>query len=244
MVINKVIKVSLICLSVLFVYLQIIQSEYYADLIKTILFLGLTSLFLFDKECDCIFFKLFLLLYTVGQILSFATWYIEIDYTNDIDYIYYVANSLYILSYILLIWQILSRLNLREIVSKYYIAIAVLIILDIFCVSIVSATTEGVLGFYEYTLEFLYNGVIMALLSVSMINFMHRDDKRSINMLMASIFIVFSEIIQLAYFYVAEYPELNIISSIFLVFAFTLLYLTAKLENEEPVDFLEKSLEA
>lgn len=243
MVINKVIKTFLILLSFLFVYLQIVEQDYYGDLVKTLLFLGLTALFLLDKDCDCLYFKLFLVFYTVGQLLGFSTWFIEIDYEKSGDFVYYIANTLYILSYALLIWQILSRLNLKEIVSKYFIAILVLIILDIFCVSIVTATTEGVLSFYEYTLEFLYNGVIMVLLSVSMINFMHRDDKRSMNMLVASIFIVFSEIIQLAYFYVAQYQELNVISSIFLVLAFVFLYLTAKLENEEPVDFLEKSLE-
>lgn len=243
MIIKRIIGTFLVILSLLFVYLQIVNLEYYGDFVKTLLLLGLTALFFFHEECDCKLFKLFLLVYALGEVISFSGWFIDIDYEVQPDYFYYIANSLYILAYTLLIGQILFRLNLRKIVSKYFVVILILIVLDIFCVSIVTATAEGVLTVYEYILEYLYNTVIMVLLSVAMINFMYRDDKRSINLLIASIFIVFSEIIQLAYFYVAEYDELNIVSSVLFILAFVFLYLHAKLKNEEPVDLLERSLE-
>ncbi|WP_353778539.1 hypothetical protein [Winogradskyella sp. 3972H.M.0a.05] len=244
MIINKVIKTFLVALSVLFIFFQITEFEYYADISRTALFVLLTILFLKEKDCNCRFFLFFLVAFTLAQVIGLLSWYIVIDYETTVDYFYYLSNGLYILSYVSLILQVISSMNVREVMSRFFIHIFILIVLDIFCVSIVTGTTQGVLNYTEYTIEFIYNTVIMVLLSVALINFMYRDDKKAMNMLVASIFIVFSEIIQLAYFYIAEYKELNVICSVFLVLAFVFFYLQARLQHEEQIDFFEEHLKA
>jgi hypothetical protein len=63
---------------------------------------------------------------------------------------------------------------------------------------------------------------------VALLNYMYRSDTKSILFLMASICVVFSEIIQLAYFYVLEASSLGYIYSVLFVTAFILFYLQSQ----------------
>jgi hypothetical protein len=112
----------------------------------------------------------------------------------------------------------------------------ILFVLDVFCVVIVSATTENILSFYEYTLEFLYNAVIMTLLSVALLQYMYRNDNKSMLFLVGSIFVVFSEIIQLAYFYILDNSDLSFIYALFMVLGLTFFYLQSQVEFTGPVE--------
>ena len=98
-----------------------------------------------------------------------------------------------------------------------------------FFVSIVTDTTQNKLTRHEYSLEYFYNAVIMLLVTVALINFMYRENKKAMNLLVGSIFIVFSEVVQMAYFYVAEINILNVLCSVFLILAFLFFYLQANL---------------
>jgi cbb3-type cytochrome oxidase subunit 3 len=85
----------------------------------------------------------------------------------------------------------------------------------------------------------------MVLLSVALINYMYRNDTKSMMFLMGSICIVFSEIIQLAYFYVMDDKMLGFIYSFFLVVAFIFFYLQSQLEFTGPEpEYSDEQLEA
>ncbi|WP_296385933.1 hypothetical protein [Winogradskyella sp.] len=168
----------------------------------------------------------------------------QIEY-GEPDYYYYGANLLYIVSYMFLIFKILRGLDLKAVFSELSIPILILVVLDVFCVSIVSATTENVFSFYEYALEYGYNAVIMILLSVTLINYMYRNDNKSMLFLVGAICIVFSEIIQLSYYYILENNnDLGFIYSFFLVVAFVFLYLQSQLEFTGPEpEYTDEQLE-
>jgi hypothetical protein len=161
---------------------------------------------------------------------------------NGADLFYYFTNSLYILSYIFLIIKVLGDMNLKEIIRKFPIHIIVLLALDVFCVITVTETTKGLLSNAEYALEFSYNAVIMLLLTVTLINYIYREDKKSMNLLIGSIFIVFSEVIQLAYFYISAINILNVICSLFLVLAFIFFYLQSRLIYQNNDDLTSNEL--
>jgi hypothetical protein len=246
MLINKILKVVLLLLGGSFVALQGFAFEVEAAAVSSVTLILLTVLYCRWTTNKTKYFFWFLVTFTLSHALSFASYYFIDIRVGQVDYVYYIANLLYILAYVFLILKIVTILDLKVVFSELLIPIIVLIILDIFCVYIVSGTTENVLEIYEYALEFLYNTVVMALLSVSLINYMYRNDNKSMLLLLGSICIVFSEIIQLAYYYILlEDSTLGFTYSFFLVMAFLFFYLQSQGEFTGPEpEYLEENLEA
>lgn len=235
MIIERTLTGALILLSVVFLGFQIFELEVEASGIRALLSIFLTTLYIYSVKQKRSFFLLFLLTFSIAEILTYFGWLIPIVPDAKIDLMYYIANSLYILSYLFLIIQIMISISVVDVVKKYPFHLLVLIILDVFSVVVVTNTATDKLSNYEYYMEFLYNAIIMILLTVSLINFIHKDDKKAINLLLGSIFIFFSEVLQLAYFYISDSNVLNVICSIFIVLAFLFFYLQSKLTHQ-PVE--------
>ncbi len=237
MLINRIFKIVLLLLAVLYVVFNSIKDEQSAEGTSAIALILLTFMYcrhtIIKKQR---FFFFFLVSFMAAQLVSFVYWFTVPVSKVAVDYGYYIANVLYILSYIFLIVMVVKSLNLKEVSSKLSVPIFILIVLDIFCVYIISSTTKTELNIPEYTLEFVYNTVIMALLSVALINYMYRNNNKAMLLLIGTIFIAFSEIIQLAYFYISDANNLNIVYSVFLVLGFVFFYLQSQLENTIPVE--------
>ncbi len=236
MVINKILKIVLLLLAGLFVVLQGFAYEVEGEGIGLLMLILLAVLYYKYNENKATYFLWFLVSYTSGYLLGYSAYYGPQITESQIDFYYYGANILFIISYIFLILKILRRLDIKKVFTEQSIPIVVLVVLDVFCISIVSDTTENVLSVYENSLEYIYNAVIMTLLSVALINYMYRNDTKSMQFLLGSIFIVFSEIIQLAYYYILNDNDNNLgfIYSFLLVAAFFFFYLQAQLEFTEP----------
>jgi hypothetical protein len=151
---------------------------------------------------------------------------------------------LYILAYTFLVLKILNGLEIKKVFVQLPVPIIILIILDVFCVTLVTDTAEHELTFYEYSLEFTYNTIIMILLSVALINYLYRNDTKSMLFLIASIFIVFSEIIQLAYYYILDDNNLSFVYSLFFVIALVFFYLQSQKEFTGPIqEYVDEEIE-
>jgi hypothetical protein len=232
----KALKTLLITFAVAFIVLQVLELEFYAAAVKAVLILGLTVLYHIEVKDKNWFFRIFLYLFTAGVTIDFTAWILALR--NELSFeglFYYSANTLFILSYMVIIVKMLSALKLKSLVKKLPIHILVLLVLDVFSVIIVTETTEKVLNPTEYIVEFIYNSVVMILLSVALLNYIYRDDIKSMNMLLASILIVFSEIIQMAYFYIADNNTFNIMCSVLLVGAFLFFYIQSTLKHGRPI---------
>lgn len=238
MSIQKILIAVLIVLSVVFMGFQIYELEVEAAGIRALMLILLTALYYIRVKNRRLFFFLFLITFAIAEILNFIGWLVPIVPIDDLDYMYFIGNSLYILSYSFLIVRILSSMNLLEIVRKLPFHLLILIVLDVFCVIVVTNTAMDRLNYYEYLVELVYNSVIMILLTVALINYILKNDKKAINLLIGSIFIFFSEIIQLAYFYVSNINLLNVFCSLFLVLAFVFFYLQSRLSYEPQEDSL------
>lgn len=238
MSIQKLLIAVLIVLSVVFMGFQIYELEVEAAGIRALMLILLTALYYIRVKNRRLFFFLFLITFAIAEILNFIGWLVPIVPIDDLDYMYFIGNSLYILSYSFLIVRILSSMNLLEIVRKLPFHLLILIVLDVFCVIVVTNTAMDRLNYYEYLVELVYNSVIMILLTVALINYILKNDKKAINLLIGSIFIFFSEIIQLAYFYVSNINLLNVFCSLFLVLAFVFFYLQSRLSYEPQDDSL------
>jgi hypothetical protein len=245
MLVNRILKVVLLLLGGSFVILEGLAFEVYAAAVSAAMLLLLTVLYCKWTENKTKYFFWFLVTFTLAHLLSYVSYYdVEIR-EMQIDYFYYILNLLYILAYVFLVIKMIRGLQLKKVFQELSIPIFVLIVLDIFCVYILSDTTEHILGIYEYALELLYNSVVMVLLSLGLINYMYRNDNKSMLFLIGSICIVFSEIIQLAYYYILDEDILGFIYSFFLVMAFLFFYLQSQLEFTGPEpEYSDEQIEA
>ena len=244
MYLSKIIGIVLILLSILFLGLQSQALEIHASGVRALAMVMLTILYFIRVKNKQIFFLLFLIFFTAAEILNYVTWVRDFDFSNNVDYFYYIGNGLYIMSYSFLIARIFVGVNMFKAMSKFFVQTLLLMVLGIFVVYLVTDTTRGELTNSQYMLEFTYNAVIMSLMGLALINYMHKDNKKSMNLLIGTICIVFSEILQLAYFYVADSNILNVLCSLFLVAAFAFFYLQSRLENEQTMAYETQNLEA
>ncbi|WP_299224326.1 hypothetical protein [uncultured Psychroserpens sp.] len=238
MQIYKFLGAFILALSLFFLGLQFKGLEIEAAGVRALAVVLLTGLYLIKVKEKHLFFLLFLVTFTISEILNYMTWIVNLDFNPEIDYFYFIGNGLYILSYIFLIIRIFMSIDMKYVLAKLPIQITLLVILGLFFVYYVSDTTRAELSYYEYYLELFYNAVVMLLMGIALINYMYRDDKKSMNLLIGTICIMFSEVIQLAYFYIADMNLLNVLCSIFLVFAFLFFYLQSKLSHRKQVNFL------
>ncbi|MEZ4792058.1 MAG: hypothetical protein R2783_00840 [Gelidibacter sp.] len=232
MKLQQILKVTLVAICLLFLGLQVLNLEFQAAGTRALLVLLLTVLYCIKVQPKRLYFLLFLLCFTFAELLNFVSWFVEIDYQTTPDYFYYLDNGLYILSYIFLIIRVLKDMEIKQVLRKFWIHLLILTVLDVFCVVILSGTTEKLLSAHETSLEFVYNCIIMILLTVSMINYMSKNTQKSMNLLLGAIFIFFSEVIQMTYFYISDINILNVMCSLFLVLAFLFFYLQARIPIE------------
>ena len=237
MQIGKFLGTLILGLSLFFLALQFKGLEIEAAGVRALAIALLAFLYIINVKNKHPFFSLFLVFFVISEILNYVSWIIIFDFNQEIDYFYYLGNGLYIVAYLFLTARILVSLNVKKAFLKFPVQIVLLVILGLFFVYFVSDTTRKELTYNEYYLELLYNAVIMILMAMALINYMYRDDKKSMNLLIGTICIMFSEVIQLAYFYIADINLLNVLCSMFLVFAFLFFYLQSRLEHGEIIDY-------
>ena len=248
MIINKLLKIILLILGITYIVLEVFQIELYNDFVSSTLLVLLTLLYsrnITTKNKKRPYFLYFLITFTISELLSlFSNFFVLI--TDTVDYNYYLSNLLYMLAYTFLILRCVSTMKFKKILKQFPVTLLILITLGVFCVTLITETVQNQLTTSEYVLEFLYNVIVMALLSAALISYMDRGDNKSMLFLIGSMFIFFSEMLQLAYYYVAELQHLAVIYSVFLVLAFVFFYLQSNLKHQEvqDFDFLDSNLKA
>lgn len=181
-----------------------------------------------------IFFLLFILCYSASDLMGLVIYYIpssEVVNWDDIDY--FVGNSLFILAYVFLVVKISKSLNLLYVFRNFKIHLVVLTVLNVYLVYVLQVILSPNLDMLnEYYLEMMYNIVVLLLLSVALLNYFYRDNKKSLYLFIGALCIVFSEVMQVAYFYIAERSLLNFISTTLTLIAFYFFYQQSRLLNE------------
>jgi len=226
----------IITLAVLFIGFRIFQEEVFADITRPLILPLVTILYCIKTNRKRGHFFYFLFLYSIGELLGLAYYYIPISTLAD-NLMYFGCNLLYISAYIFLILYILNLFNLKKAFKQFKFPIIILLALDIYCIVLVTNIafeSDNLNGIYDYLLEFLYNSVIMILLTIALVNYLNKDSKKAMNLLIGAICIVFSEVIQVAYFYVSEIYILNVAYCLLLVIAFALFYMQNGLHHRVP----------
>jgi len=234
-VMNKSKLLSIVVISLTFVFL--ISEILYTDPINLILRVSLlpllTWLYCISVKSKNIYFLSFLIFYSIGQL----TIIFDILDTSNFIYnlSYYVGNVSTILAYLFLILEIFKSINMTSILNKYPVHVMILFVLDIYSVYLVTEITINsgnstiLFEVIDIIIETVYNIVVMLLLSISLINYISRDSKKAMNLLLGSLCIVFSEIMQVASYYVTSEAFVKHTYIVLLVMAFTFYYLQSKM---------------
>lgn len=237
-----------VILAVTFLGLQVFEQLYVSDLVRPFILPLLTLAYVFRYKDSKSYFFLFLLFFSIAEILG-GVIYLDPDNVVLDNFQYYTGNLCLISAYIFLILEIYKTIKLNVVLKKYPIHLLVLLALDIYCVVLVSRVSINS-GFMENNIEciieVIYNSCIMLLLTVSLLNYLHNDSNKSMSLLIASLCLLFSEVIQVAFYYVKYMSLLEIVSSILLIIAFTIFFNQARLKYSDVKKFktLDKLEEA
>jgi hypothetical protein len=236
---RKILLGFIIVLAIVFIGLQIFNMQEIAGYVRPMLLpLLLISYCLSKKERSSYFFY-FLLLYSITELSSFFTYFAQESYFVD-SLLYYGGNILYIIAYMFLILEIYKAMNIKRIFNRFTTYILILMALDIYSIILVTdiaIKSELLYGIYDYLIEIAYNIVIMLLLTITLINYISKHTKKAMNLLIGALCIVFSEVIQVAYYYVSGQNILSIIYSALLVLAFAFFYFQSSLNYEDSEAF-------
>ena len=221
---------ALLCFVLYFVF-QLSESYYWSDVFRALIIPLITLLYFINVKKKSVYFSGFLTLYSVSELLTLISPYLSID----VDY--FLGNTLYISAYILLIYEILKSMSFGYVLRNYSIHLVVLTALSAYIVSVLLKITSPYTSGKEFIVEFIYNLVTLILLSVSLINFLYRDSKKALLMFFGSLCIVFSEMFQIAYFYIYTNllmtEILNLSYTALLIASFCFFYSQSKLEKSE-----------
>ncbi|WOD43654.1 hypothetical protein [Hwangdonia lutea] len=174
-----------------------------------------------------LFFSLFLIFYAIPELLLFVK-----DAMVYQTY-YYICNTLCVAAYVFLLIEIYKSINFKEVLKRFKVQVIVLAILSLYMGFVLFKIISPSLRIsVEYILEITYNILILLVLSVSLLNYFYKDDKKSLFLFLGALCIVFSEVINIAYIYLANQNLLNFMFVSLFVLAFFFLLQQSKLDDE------------
>ena len=120
---------------------------------------------------------------------------------------------------------------------NFKIHLIVLTALNIYLIYVLQLIVESELEYkYEYHMELVYNVVMLLLLSIALLTYFYRDNKKSLYLFIGALFIVFSEVLDVAYNYIDQRSLLNILGTTLALCAFYFFYQQALLKHAVKTD--------
>lgn len=228
---SNILIVVILLLCAASVVLELNQREVLSRVVKSCIVPTITILYFITVSKRSKYFVWFLLLFSFSDISSFAEFYLKSDLSYDLYYTF--GNLLYVAGYVFLLLEILKSVNVKDVLKNYAVHLIVLTVLNAYIIYVLMVIVNPYLsGSYLFYIETLYNVVILILLSASLINYLHNESKKALLLFIGSLFIVFSEVIQIAYYYISERSLLQVASTFLFVIAFLFFYYQSKIENK------------
>lgn len=210
-----------------FVIFQFNDNLYWATVLDALLLPVITIGYFSRHAKPNLFFSIFLVSYSIADLLVFI-----VDFMPYLYY-YVIGNGLYIIAYMALLTKILKSLSLAHIIKNFKLQLGVLLLLNIYIAYVLQVIINPYMALtYQYAIEIIYNISMLLVLTSSLLNYLYRDDRKSLFMFLGSLSIVFSEVIGVAYLYVAGQNMLNFLSTSLTLLAFYFYCKQATLDNE------------
>ena len=148
-----------------------------------------------------------------------------------------------VLAYVFLFVKISKSICIIHILKNFKIHIFVLAALNLYLIYVLQIIVEPNKEIAIYYFELIYNIVTLLLLSAALLNYFYRDNQKSLYLFLGVLCLVFSEVIDIAFIYVAQRDILNILSTSLSLAAFYFLYQQSKLLNDSREERIYKLTE-
>lgn len=239
MVLNKsnLLIAFIIFLSIAFALCQFQEQYLISAISKSLIVPLITLLYFINVQYKSTYFTWFLVLFSLSEISTFLQFYL--NSTQALDAYYVIGNIAYIIAYTLLLLEVIKNLNFKRVFIKYKLQLFILGVLNIYIAYMLLTIVIPVINDSRLIyIEVVYNIVILLLLTFSLITYFYNDNKKTLLFFIGCLCIVFSEVIQIAYFYIAEMDMLNYTSTILFVLAFCFFYFHAKTNNVKSLNLV------
>ncbi|WMI65559.1 hypothetical protein RBH94_16025 [Aestuariibaculum sp. YM273] len=226
---SKIIEGLVILIYILFVLFQFTGHDDLAYYSSSLILPVITFIYFIKVKDKSLFFTLFLVLFSVSDILVFFE---QFDIYKHIDY--YFGNGLYILSYACLLIEICKSIKLKYLIKNYYIHLLVLSVLSVYIVYVLQNIVKPfVVTTDEFYMELVYNVILLSLLSVALLGYFYKDNVKALYLFIGVLCVVFAEVMWVAYTYIAERNLLNLLSTTLYLVGFYFFYKQSKLLDEK-----------
>ena len=176
-------------------------------------------------------FFLFLVCYSIADLIHM------VDLSAGSDSLYFICNSLYVLAYLILLFQIVWALNFRVILKRFLIQSIILLALVSYLFIVLCSIIDPIMFDTQFIdqvrfTEHFYNLVLLLLLAVSFLNYLEKDTRKSLILFIGCLAISNSEFILIGYYYLSDLELLNYIASVLNIFAFAMFYVQSNLDSD------------
>ncbi len=223
--------VSLIMLCVMiFIISHINGNEWLANTSRALIVPLFTVLYFVNSKKLSHYFMIFLICYSISDLISIY------GFNKRWEGEYYIGNCLYIVAYLAFSYEILLSISKDHILKYFKAHLVVLGIVNVYANIVLIKFQSDYVSSLDYILELFYNISTIVLVSVSLLNYFYRDDKKALILFLGSLSIAVSEVIQIAYYYLMDASDSNVLNvsySLFLILGFYFYYVQSKLEYEE-----------
>lgn len=209
---------------------------------RMLIFPFLTLYFFTKKEQKNLFFGLFLVFFTIAEILLFMVLGYGLHRVFGFNFIN-MGTSFCVLAYSSLFVFIISKMNLKKLFKKIQMHVIVLFMFGVYLLYVLDHMIKhnglASMSVLEYVLATTYNLSIIVILLISLLNYLYNATKKSL--FIFCLCVVFSELVQTAYFFMAREVLLDLVYTglLSLGFCFICVYMFIKV-NDNRTNFLDK----
>ncbi len=213
----KLYKRAVVLLSILFVISVFLDFTLMLNFFLALIFFVFLYLYYTKSERKSKVFMGFLLAFFIGEMYSFAMrlvhYFIEPYFrgTPYFEFEKYVGNMTYIIAYVCLVVYMAGGFNFNQLIKRFKYHLLVLVVFNVYAIVTLNRMMLEAEFFEAYSLAFLfesiYNSCILLVLSFSLLNYTYHETKASFLLLLGSMCIVFSEMVQVAYFFIPANSE-------------------------------------
>ena len=222
---NCITLVVTVLFIVLYVVARIFEYElgsYYAQLILAPIILGL---YLYGNRLKkkSPLFLLFLMTYTLTNVLHFVS--------RDVEslILFFVCNTLYVVAYFFLLGYIYRQTRIKNVLKNFPIQLSVLALLSVYIIHKLVVLIDPV-GYSQkdyvliQVMEGAYNITLLLLLSASLLSLLDRVIRKSFFLFIGCLFLFLSEIIVIDSYYISGDFLTSVIAGVLYILAFSCFY--------------------
>lgn len=223
----RLVTIIILLLSLTYLIAGILSFHDISELSFALVFPFLLFYYFIRKQLQFSFFGTFILFYTLSETTLFYKDYVSFSYYSGIVYS--------ILAFLALLVCVCAQINFKTLVRKFYAQILILLLLGSYVFYSLERimVSHFVYGFsrIDFVLDSIYNLAFILVLVLTLLNYLQTDSKRNLILFMLTGCIVFSELVQVIFFYTDQNKILQVVYSLLLISGFCFSYLFINIKD-------------